>query len=195
MAVYVIDAPIGPGHRLLGWNNAVSRELFAGWTVSGITTLQSGAPFTVYTGGADYSGFNQFNDRPNVTRSGPLSQQNRNPGAAFDTTYFALPGPGTVGTSGRNQYYGPGLANYDFSTAKDIALFRSREQPIKLQFRADFFNIFNHTNFANPVATMSNSSFGRIVQTVGSAVATSVGTTGGANGGPRLGQFSLRLIF
>lgn len=195
VGVYVIDLPIGPGHRLLGWNNILSRELFGGWTISGITTLQTGAPFTVYTGGSDYSGFNQFNDRPNVTRAGQLPQQNRNPATAFDTTFFALPGPGIVGTSGRNQYYGPGLANYDFSVAKDFALFQRHDQPVKLQFRADFFNLFNHTNFANPVATMSNSNFGKITQTVGSAIATSVGTTGGANGGPRLAQLSLRLQF
>ena len=45
---YVIDVPAGPGHRVLGWDNAVSRQLFGGWQVSGITTVQSGAPFTVY---------------------------------------------------------------------------------------------------------------------------------------------------
>jgi hypothetical protein len=64
-----------------------------------------------------------------------------------------------------------------------------------LQFRADFFNILNHTNFANPVHDMSNANFGKITQTVGNATATAVGTTGDPLGGPRLIQLSLLLQF
>jgi hypothetical protein len=64
-----------------------------------------------------------------------------------------------------------------------------------LEFRADFFNLLNHTNFANPIADMSNANFGKITQTLGTAVATSVGTSGGPTGGPRLIQLSLRLQF
>jgi hypothetical protein len=96
-----------------------------------------------------------------------------------------------VGTSGRNQYYGPGIQNYDFSVAKSFPFFAERQT--RLQFRADFFNILNHTNFANPVRDTSNANFGKITQTVGSAVATAVGTTAGPLGGPRLIQLSLRL--
>jgi len=53
----------------------------------------------------------------------------------------------------------------------------------------------NHTNFANPIAEMSNANFGKITQTRGSAVSTSIGTTGGPVGGPRLIQLSLRVQF
>jgi hypothetical protein len=51
---YVIDVPAGPGHRLFGWDNAFNRELVGGWQISGITTVQSGSPFTVYNGSADF---------------------------------------------------------------------------------------------------------------------------------------------
>jgi hypothetical protein len=193
VTVYNVDIPIGPGHRLLGWNNGINRQVFGGWQVSGITSLQSGQPFTVYNTATDYSGFNQGADRPDVIGTGKLAQDNRSPDAAFDTTYFSkTPPAGRVGTSGRNQYYGPGLVNFDLTALKSFALGKER---IRLQFRADFFNILNHTNFSNPIHDQSNASFGKITQTVGSATATSVGTTAGPFGGPRQIQLALRLMF
>lgn len=193
VVVYNLDLPAGPGHRLFGWNNPLSRQVFGGWQISGITSAQSGQPFTVLNTATDYSGFNQFADRPDVVKSGPLVQDNGNPDNAFEASYFSkTPPTGRVGTSGRNQYYGPGLVNYDFTALKAFAL---KTERVRLQFRADFFNLFNHTNFANPVANQSSANFGRITQTVGSATATSVGTTAGPFGGPRQIQLALRLAF
>jgi len=57
---YVIDLPVGPGHRLFGWNNGVNRQVLGGWQISGITTLQTGTPFTIFNDSSDFSGFNQF---------------------------------------------------------------------------------------------------------------------------------------
>jgi carboxypeptidase family protein len=190
---FVIDEPVGPGHRLFGWNNGLNKQVFGGWQISGTTTLQTGAPFTVFNNSLDFSGFNQLNDRPDVVGTGRLTQDNRNIDAAFDKTYFsATPPTGRVGTSGRNQYYGPGLQNYNFAAAKS---FKFTEQ-IGLQFRSEFFNLFNHTNFANPQNNQSNANFGKITATVGSAIATAVGTTAGVTGGgPRVIQFSMRLAF
>jgi len=194
VVVYNVDLPVGPGHKLLGWNNAFNREVFGGWQVSGITSAQTGQPFTVYDTAADFSGFNQTADRPDIIGSGALPQNNTNPDAAFSTSYFsAIPPTGRVGTSGRNQYYGPGLVNYDFTALKSFAIWGDRS---RLTFRADFFNLFNHTNFSNPGHNESSTStFGKITQTVGSATATSVGTTAGPYGGPRQIQLSLRLQF
>jgi hypothetical protein len=190
----VVDIPMGPGHRFLGTDNLLTRELVGGWQISGITTVQSGAPFTVYNSSADFSGFNQFYDRPDVIGTGKLTQNNRNVDTAFDTTFFSkTPPTGRVGTSGRDQYYGPGLVNFDFAAAKSFPLGTER---LHLQFRADLFNLFNHTNFSNPVSNESSASFGKITSTVGSAVATAVGTTAGlVGGGPRVVQFSMRLQF
>jgi len=191
---YVVDLPVGPGHRLLGWNNGVNRQVLGGWQISGSTTIQSGTPFTVFNGSQDFSGFNQFNDRPDVIGTGPLRQDNSNPDAAFDKTYFSkTPPTGRQGTSGRNQYYGPGLHNWNFATSKAFPLHTER---VHLRFRADFFNLFNHTNFANPIASQSNGNFGKITATLGSATATAVGTTAGVvGGGPRVIQGSLRVEF
>lgn len=191
---YAIDLPMGPGHRLFGWSNGLNRQVLGGWQISGITTLQTGAPFTVFNSSDNFSGFNQANDRPDIVGTGSLTQNNRTPDNAFDKTYFSVTPPtGRVGTSGRNQYYGPGLANYNFSASKNFPLFGER---FKLRFQADFFNLFNHTNFANPVASQSNGSFGKITATVGSATATAVGTTAGVvGGGPRVIQLAMRLQF
>lgn len=140
---FVKYLPFGPGRRLLGWNNGLNRQVFGGWQISGITTIQSGSPFTVFTSSvADFSGFNLFNDRPDVTRSGPLPTNYSDPDRAFDTTYFGITPAGRAGSSGRNQYYGPGLQNFDFALANSFPL---REA-----------NIFNHTNFSNPVNNRSN---------------------------------------
>ena len=124
----------------------------------------------------------------------------RNPDNAFGTLgagrglgYFSsTPPAGRIGTSGRNQFYGPGLFNWDLAAAKTFPLWTERT---RLQFRADFFNLFNHTNFANPVHDESSANFGKITQTLGTAVATSVGTTAGAYGGARQIQFSMRLAY
>ncbi|HZV86189.1 MAG TPA: carboxypeptidase regulatory-like domain-containing protein [Candidatus Binatus sp.] len=195
--VYVYDLPIGPGHRFLGWSNGINRQVFGGWQVSGNTTIQSGTPFTVFNSSNDFSGFNQFNDRPDVIGTGRLQQNNSNPDAAFDKTYFSnlttSPHPGRLGTSGRNQYYGPGLQNWNFSTAK---LFPLGTERLHLRFEADFFNLFNHTNFSNPTGSQSSVNFGKITSTLGSGTATAVGTTAGVvGGGPRIIQGSLRLVF
>jgi len=203
--VFVYELPIGPGHRFLGWSNGINRQVFGGWQISGNTTIQSGTPFTVFNGSNDFSGFNQFNDRPDVVGTGPLLQNNTNPDVAFDTTYFGCSTPpcntigkgappvGRQGTSGRNQYYGPGLQNWNFSTAK---LFPLRTERVHLRFEADFFNLFNHTNFSNPVGSESSVNFGKITSTLGSGTATAVGTTAGVvGGGPRIIQGSLRLVF
>jgi hypothetical protein len=203
------DGLHGPGHQLLGWNNGVNRQVFGGWQISGVTTIQSETPFTVFNSSQDFSGFNQFNDRPDVVGSAPLIQNNGNPDAAFDIGKFgcsrnpvtlkptcpasAMPPTGRVGTSGRNQYYGPGLQNFNFALAKVFPLGTER---VRLRFRADFFNLFNHTNFSNPVGSESSANFGKITSTVGSAVATAVGTTAGFVGGQsRIIQGALRVEF
>jgi hypothetical protein len=187
VAYYTVPLPFGPGQRYLTSQRLISREAFEGWSVSGITEVQSGQPFTVYLGSVDYSGFNQFQDRPNIG-TGRLTQHNKTPDAAFDKTYFTTITAGKVGTERRDQYFGPGLVNFDLTASKDFPVYRDR---VKLQFRADLFNLFNHTNFANPTGTYTSSSFGKITNTVGNATSGS----GGAVGGARLAQFSLRLNF
>jgi hypothetical protein len=202
VGVYVLSLPIGPGHYLLGWNNAINREISGGWQFSGITTLQAGQPFTVEQGGADTNGFNQFdignssqsNARPNIAPScvNGIGQNNRNHAAAFTKSCFiASTTPGVIGNESRDKYNGPGLDNWDMALVKRFPI----TTRVNFSLRGDFFNVFNHTNFANPIVYMNNANFGLITQTEGSAVATAVGTTGGPIGGARVLQFSGRVTF
>jgi hypothetical protein len=85
------------------------------------------------------------------------------------------------------------LSNYNFAVSKSFPMVTER---VHLRFRADFFNLFNHTNFANPISNQSSGNFGKITATVGSGVATAVGTTAGAvGGGARVIQGALRIEF
>jgi hypothetical protein len=189
-----------------GWKHAV----LGGWAVSGITILQSGNPFTVtdssagtafigpgivstltgslapgasvgsgYTSGDIHSRLNGYLNINNFVPASQLYPFNvANPGTTchpvnnpnFCTTFF--------GNLGRNTYRGPHQQNWDFSLLKTIRL--SERQ--NLRFTADFFNIWNHANFANPAQANVESagSFGVITQTLGT---------------PRLIQLSLRYSF
>src|SRR5215472_1648921 len=82
-----------PIRAICAWNNGINREVFGGWQISGITTVQGGSPFTVYNNSTDFSGFNQLFDRPDVAGAGKLTQDNSSPDAAFDTAYFSKTPP------------------------------------------------------------------------------------------------------
>jgi hypothetical protein len=77
----------------------------------------------------------------------------------FNTAAFGPVTTGTVGNLGRNALHGPGALSFNFSAFKN---FRITEQR-RLQFRSEFFNLFNHTNLSNPNGTMSSPSFGKIL--------------------------------
>jgi len=135
-----------------GPKSGVASYLAGGWELGTIVTATSGSPFTVtYGGGGDplNTGFNgDFSmDFPNLVAGcnpihGGLTYLNLN--------CFALAPPVAggvlVGNAGRNRFYGPGLKTVDFSAFKNIRVV----ERLKLQFRAEFFNILNHPNLAGP---------------------------------------------
>jgi hypothetical protein len=135
---FVWEVPFGPRNTL--WQ----RRLFQGWELSGIVNFQSGNPLTV-TIPSDRAGTGATGQRPDVTgtveRLKTLSQW-------FSTTGFALPALGRFGNSSRGLVRGPGINNFDVSIIKKTQL----TERIALQFRAEFFNLFNHTQF-NAVRT------------------------------------------
>jgi hypothetical protein len=165
-------------------SSGLATMLTSGWEMSGIFTLQTGQPFSVLTG-ANQSSTGLGNDRPNLVgnpNSGPHTvTQWLNPSA------FALNAPLTFGNAGRNIVTGPGYNDFDFAMLKNT---RVREN-VNLQFRAEFFNIFNHPNFALPRNTMSAPNFGALYQTADVAQ----NNVGLGSGGPRLVQFALKLSF
>ena len=162
--------------------SAFGKKLLDSWSLSGIVTLQSGLPFSIY--GEDTLFAATTGDLvpgrtvASAIKSGNVADRlgnNNNP--YFDTTAFASPSAfGDFGQLGRNIIRGPKQINTDFSIMKLIPVTESQ----RLEFRAEFFNLFNNVNFANPVNIQSSYNFGQIATT----------TTG-----PRVVQFALKYNF
>jgi hypothetical protein len=161
------------------------------WQWGGILHVASGEPFTpIITGDPLGMKGDQF-DRPDVLTSSGCSGSLVNPGNPLDyikTRCFAFPDPGTrFGDAGRNILIGPGILNLDTSLFRNIGSL----EKLHAQFRAEFFNIFNHTNFASPVVPTNNTSLfaanGTPISSAG--VLTSTTTTS------RQIQFALKFIW
>jgi hypothetical protein len=126
-----------------------------GWEVGGIFQASSGTPFTPDIGG-DPLGLNSSQpntDVPNLEKNTPGCSSQVNPGNPahyIRTQCFAIPNPITLlGSLGRNTLIGPGLTNLDFSAFKNTYI-KKISDPFEIQFRAEFFNVLNHANFAPP---------------------------------------------
>lgn len=131
--------------RVPGWVHALTSN----WQVNGITTLQTGGPLNI-TLPFDNSGTGEFRDRPNLIGNPHVAF---NPlGPYLNPAAFAQPLPGTYGSLGRNAFSGPGLNDFDMSFVRSQQI--SREYWLRL--RAEFFNIWNHPNFANPSTTFGS---------------------------------------
>lgn len=146
----------------------VLRPLLGGWTASGIITLQSGMPFTVYdpndvslTGSApEISGYSS--NRPDLVgnpNSGPHTVAQW-----FNVSAFQALNPvtqaGQFGSEGRNVVTGPGYTDCDFSLLRTVELAEARS----VQFRAEVFNLFNHANFDLPNNEIGTPNFGAITE-------------------------------
>ncbi len=139
--------------------NAFVRQTLGGWQTNGIVTLQTGFPFNVVTSG-DPANTGRSNERPNLVGTptencGDGHLTNCISTAAFATPLYAY------GNAGRDILFGPGLYNVDFSLFKNFRLFERST----LQFRSEFFNLFNTPAFSNPNATLGASNFGSITST------------------------------
>jgi hypothetical protein len=170
-------------------SGGLARSILGGWQINGILALQSGQPFTPFdarsfAAGGDYNADGNNNDRPNTPSTGnafgsertdwinagagpfriPTTSATGVPSTAEKVAFFGKPADGTNGNLGRNTYEGPGFANNDFSIFKDFRLPTINEQS-RLQFRFEFFNVFNRVNFYNPEPRINNSQFGRPSQT------------------------------
>ncbi|HEY4777102.1 MAG TPA: TonB-dependent receptor [Candidatus Acidoferrales bacterium] len=131
-----------------------------GWSFSGILTLMSGHPFSLnYAYEGDYDGSGEGFGRPDVVA--PIQYNYSNPAeflnlASFSTpctlvggtsTSNCVPGTRHFGSEGRNSLIGPNYRNLDFAISKMTPI----GERFKLEFRADFYNIANHPNFASPL--------------------------------------------
>jgi hypothetical protein len=171
-------------HRLTGmiayqlpWgkgSSTLASNLVKGWSVNAILTMQTGTPFTV-TNQTSVSGVRAGGmglmgaERPNYTGSGRLD----NPTLAkwFDYTAFRRQTAGTLGNEGLNQLTGPGRKRLDFAIAREFVV----HEDLRLQFRAEAFNLTNTPTFANPGNSVA-------CYDASSGVATTLTTCGGTGG-------------
>jgi hypothetical protein len=179
----------------MGFLNPLGSRLIKGWQVLNITTMTTGSPFSVYSGvqqtGAGVAGA----DRPDL-----VSMPHFSTSRAVRDDYFGLgdnnlsffnipinvpggtgPKQGRFGTLGRNTFRGPAYHDFDFALIKDTPFgHRGNGELGTVEFRAEFFNIFNIVNFGLPSNIVSGSGFGIISKTAGSS---------------RQIQFSLKVIY
>src|SRR6266481_660500 len=173
----------------------LGKTLTRGWQFLNITTVTSGPPFTVYSGVQQTGAGAGGTDRPDLLAM-PSFSTNRATredyfglGAA-NSSFFHIPinvpggtGPnhGRFGTLGRSTFRAPGFRNFDMALIKDSAFgHRGNGELAILQFRAEFFNIFNVVNFGLPSNIVRGSGFGIISRTAGPS---------------RQIQFSLKVIY
>ena len=173
----------------------LGRTVTKGWQFLNITTLTTGSPFTVYSGvqqtGAGFGG----GDRPDLVSMPHFSTSRAVRDDYFglganNASFFNIPinvpggtGPnlGRFGTLGRNTFRGPGYHDFDVAMIKDTPFgHRGNAEVGTLEFRAEFFNVFNIVNFGLPSNIVSGSGFGIISRTAGSS---------------RQIQFSLKVIY
>jgi hypothetical protein len=139
--------PFGSRRRWLSSFGGLKGKLVNGWQLNGIATFASGFPFTPQIGSnISGDGDTRNPDRPSLSPSytGPILLHN--PNQWFNPNAFVLPAAGTYGNLGRGTLIGPGLATLDLSFLKNTAV----SERVNLQFRAEFFNALNHTNFGTP---------------------------------------------
>src|SRR5579859_384369 len=160
----------------------LGKTLTRGWQFLNITTLTSGSPFSVYSGiqqtgvGVDGSDRPDLVALPDFSTSRPVREDYFGKGAA-NSSFFQIPinvtggtGPnqGVFGTLGRNTFRGPAFRQFDMALIKDTAFGRrGNGEFANLQFRAEFFNIFNEVNFGLPSNIVRGSGFGIISKTAG----------------------------
>jgi hypothetical protein len=175
----------------------VSKKITDGWELLSISSISSGAPFTVYSG-IQQTGYGANGvDRPDQIAEPHLSTDRKvredyfGEGANNATAFFSIPihlpggsGPnqGRFGTLGRNSFRGPAFYNFDFALIKDTSFGRRKSgaELMDLQFRSEFFNLFNIVDMGLPSNILNGSGFGVISKTAGNS---------------RQIQFSLKLIY
>jgi hypothetical protein len=158
-------------------SNGFVRQLLNGWQWTGVGQYQTGQPYTV-TSGQDNSLDGIGDDRAKLTGEAIEPAAGADKRVIFNAAAFARNDLGTFGTVGQGTLTGPHIYSFDMGIFKRFAI----TERVNLQFRSEFFNIFNQVNFANP-----NTSFG-------GGFGTSTAVHGFA-GDPRIIQFGLKLTF
>lgn len=176
-ASFVYEIPVGSNKRL-AIHNPVLNGVIGGWSLGMISEARTGSPYSVYE---QTNRLNSFSagQRSNVVADPQLPTDRPRAELVrqwFNTAAFSFPGNGVLGNASRSPGIGPGFVNFDMSLLKDFHFTEKRY----LQFRSQFYNLFNRANFSNPNGQRGNAAFGQISNTV--------------NGG-RFIQLTLRFAF
>ena len=182
----IYQLPFGPGRAHLT-HPGIARAILGSWDVSSIVSARTGLPVNVTLDRSASSvpgNDSRSPQRPDRVPGVPLTPpEGATPSQWINPAAFAIPANGVHGNAGRNIVRGPGSWQADLGISKRLLISES----FAVQFRAEAFNIFNHPNFARPLADLSASSFGQVFSTVNTSP---IGT-----GTPRQLQFMLRLHF
>lgn len=173
VASYSYELPFGPAKQWL--TSGAASAIFGGWSIQGVTSLLGGNPFSVQMT-ANNLNTGSF-QRPDRICDGNLPSSERSIDRYFDTGCFVAPPSFTFGNAGRNILIGPGAVNFDFGALKSFPISERR----RLEFRSEFFNLFNTPQFNPPDGQIGSPSAGTISS-----------IRGGSN---RQIQFALKLLF
>lgn len=168
--------------RFYGGDSGLGKRLLNDWQIAGVAVFQSGLPFTVFaTGGGGGTNLTRANFAPGFRGSANLKGPVTARLTRFFNTAAFVPPLGTTfdprapfGNTGRNILRGPDQRNIDFSLIKFIPI----TETVRMEFRAEFFNLTNTPSFANPDSNILSAAFGRISS---------------ASTGPRVIQFALKM--
>jgi len=182
---YVLDLPIGRGKRLLRDVSGIADKLISGWAINGITTFQSGFPLNMQASATVLSStFGAGTARPNIVPGCQIQLEGRAQDRLnkwFNTACFTAPSSFGYGNAPRTlNVRGMGISNFDFALAKNTTI----TERLRVQFRAEAFNVFNRVQFNPPGTVFGISTFG----------VTSASVASQANQ-PRLIQLALKLEF
>jgi hypothetical protein len=160
---YSYELPFGRGKRFFPSVSRAANAVLGGWSVNGITSFRRGSPLWINVGTSRLN--TGTTNRADITCSGAVAMP-KLVERWFDTSCFADPAPFQFGNSGIGHMRGPGLNNWDFSVFKKVDIAESRY----VEFRAEFFNLFNQAHFSNPGVSntgnvLGTTSFGRISST------------------------------
>jgi hypothetical protein len=154
---YLYELPFGQGKHFLGDATGVLNQIAGGWQIGGITTVSTGNWFTIIDGNGNFAN-SDGQQRPDL-----IGDPHATPcvaGTFFNTCAFADPALGSAGNLGRNTIQGPGYQVWDFSLFKNFHL----TEKMNLEFRSEFFNMFNHPNLqfakSGPQNSINTTTFG-----------------------------------
>ncbi|HEY2472941.1 MAG TPA: TonB-dependent receptor [Terracidiphilus sp.] len=185
------------------------KALSGGWALNSAYSFKGGQPITVYASN-DSSGTGEYEQRPNVAGNSlaGISHQIVKPSDGgtpyvqwLNTNAYSQPAPGTWGNVARNNVFGPGFSDFDFSVFKNTT-FNIHDFPVNTQFRAEMYNLFNRVNLASPSCNQLCLDYWDGSSGFAGAFGTTSSTIGSGNYSPGIGpgepfnvQLALKIIF